>query len=126
MDRLLSRRVFCPMENRVKIPPDALIAPEKLTKYLLVPRSKNDKGRYLARAGFNVARPEILEKAIRALVASVDAVEDIMDVYGQDYTVRGELIGPSGVRLPVVVVWVRRADGQFRLVTVKPDKENRP
>ena len=40
----------------MKIPPDALIAPEKLTKYLLVPLSKSDKSRYLARAGFNLAK----------------------------------------------------------------------
>ena len=64
----------------------------------------------------------MLERAIRSLVASIDAVEDTADVYGTDYTVTGELIGPSGVRLPVIVVWVRRADGQFRLVTVKPDR----
>lgn len=108
----------------MKIPPDAMIAIEKLTKYLLVPLSKSDKSRYLARAGFKLTEPAILEKAIRVLVASVDAVEDTTDVYGKDYTVKGDLVGPSGVRLPVVVVWVRRADGQFRLVTVKPDKES--
>jgi hypothetical protein len=110
----------------MNIPPDALIAAEKLTKYLLVPLSKSDKSRYLARAGFKLAEPDKLEKAIRVLVASIDAVEDTTDVYGTDYTVKGELVGPSGVRLPVVVVWVRRADGQFRLVTLKPDKEKRP
>ena len=109
----------------MKIPPDALIAPEKLTKYLLVPLSQSDKSRYLARAGFSLSEPHILEKAIRDLIASIDAVEDTTDVYGKDYTVTGELVGPSGVRLPVVIVWVQRADGQFRLVTVKPDKENR-
>jgi hypothetical protein len=108
----------------VKIPPDALIAREKLTKYLLVPLSKSDKSRYLARAGFKLGEPNVLENAIRVLVALVEAVEDTTDIYGTDYTVRGELIGPSGVRLPVVVVWIRRAEGQFRLVTVKPDKEN--
>jgi hypothetical protein len=106
----------------VKIPPDAVIAPEKLTKYLLVPRNKSDKSRYLARAGFRLAEPEVLEKAIRALCAAVDAVEDGADLYGTDYTVAGKLAGPSGSPLPVVVVWVRRADGLFRLVTVKPDK----
>lgn len=109
----------------MKIPPDSMIAREKLTRYLLVPLSKSDKSRYLVRAGFKLAEPDVLENAIRVLVASVDAVEDTTDEYGTDYTVRGELIGPSGVKLPVIVVWVRRADGQFRLVTVKPVKENR-
>jgi len=35
------------------IPSDAIIAREKLTRYLLVPKSTNDKCRYLAQAGFN-------------------------------------------------------------------------
>lgn len=90
-----------------------------------MPLTTSDKSRYLARAGFNLAEPDVLERAIRVLVASVEAVEDTSDVYGTDYTVGGELIGPSGARLPVVVVWIRRADGQFRLVTVKPVKEKR-
>jgi len=114
-----------PSSDSMKIPPNAIIAADKITKYLLISRSKSDKSRYLARAGFRLSEPYSLEKAIRELVASVDAVEDTTDVYGTDYNVRGELLGPSGMRLPVVVVWVRQADGQFRLVTVKPDKEKR-
>jgi hypothetical protein len=50
----------------MKIPPDAIIAPENLT-YLLSPRPASDKSKYLAGAGFNLARPDELERA-RALV----------------------------------------------------------
>jgi hypothetical protein len=69
--------------------------------------------------------PEALERAIRALAASVDAVKDAADEYGTAYTVTGDLIGPMGIRLPVIVVWIRRTDGQFRFVTLKPNKERR-
>jgi hypothetical protein len=107
----------------MRIPPDAIIAAEKLTRYLLAPRSKNDKSRYLARAGFSIKNPEALETAIRALAASFDAVQEDADGYGIDYTVTGDLLGPNGVSLFVKVVWVRRTDGEFRLVTLKPAKE---
>jgi len=37
------------------IPPDAEIASEKLTHYLLVPKPLDDKSKFLARAGFSPA-----------------------------------------------------------------------
>lgn len=37
--------------------------------------------------------------------------------------VSGELVGPSGI-LSVVTIWIVRAiDGEFRFVTLKPDKD---
>jgi hypothetical protein len=41
----------------VKIPPDAIIAPEKPDRYLLVPLARNDKSGFLAQAGFALANP---------------------------------------------------------------------
>ncbi len=109
----------------MRIPGDAIIAPEKLTRYLLAPRSKNDKSRYLARASFSLKNPEELEAAIRGLAASVDAVEEDTHRWGTDYTVTGSLLGPGGSALAVKVVWIRRVDGQFHLVTLTPSKEKR-
>lgn len=111
----------------MRIPPDAIIADEKLTRYLLVPRARSDKSRFLERGGFALGRPIELDRAIRQVIESADAVEDTVDEYGTSYTVTGLLQGPNGVRLPVVLVWVRRQkDEQFRFVTLKPHKENRP
>jgi hypothetical protein len=53
----------------MKIPPDAIITPEKLTKYLLVRRVKDDKSGYLARGGFDQSNPQLLEAAIRLATA---------------------------------------------------------
>ena len=39
------------------IPPDAEIAIEKLTRYLLVPRPLDDKSKFLGQAGFTSANP---------------------------------------------------------------------
>jgi hypothetical protein len=86
---------------------------------------RSDKSRYLARAGFKLANLELLDRAIRTLAASVEAVEDTADEYGTAYTVTGDLIGPTGKRLAVIVVWIRRTDGQYRFVTLKPNKDKR-
>ncbi len=57
----------------MKIPPNALIASEKLTHYLLVHLPKNDKSNFLAAIGFTRLNWRKLERAIRTLAASTDA-----------------------------------------------------
>ncbi len=65
----------------MKIPDVAVIPEEKLTRYLLVPRLKDDKSKYLAQAGFTQANPEDLLTAIRQLIATNEAVKDnIIDI----------------------------------------------
>jgi hypothetical protein len=61
----------------VKIPADAIIPDDKLTRYLLVYKARNDKSKFLAQAGFTQENPEALLSAIRSLAESVEAVEDI-------------------------------------------------
>ena len=104
----------------MKIPADAIIPAEKLTHYLLVPRQRNDKSKFLAQAGFSIDNPAALEQAIRDLVATNEAVQDRQDDYGTFYQVMGELVGPSGI-LSVITIWIARAvDGEIRFVTLKP------
>lgn len=104
----------------MKIPPDAIIPPEKLTRYLLVPRSKNDKSRFLARGGFTLANPGALEAAIRQLIADNEAIFERQNEYGAFYQVRGKLQGPGGI-LTVVTIWLLQdVNGEFRFVTLKP------
>ena len=55
----------------MKIPDNAVIPEEKLTRYLLVPRLKDDKAKYLAQAGFTQANPEDLLTAVRQLIATM-------------------------------------------------------
>ena len=99
---------------------NALIPLEKLTDYLLVPRRKNDKAQFLARAGFTPANPFALEQAIRQLIAENQAVQDRQDEYGTFYRVTGQLRGPRGI-LMVVTVWMLRInENRYRFVTLKP------
>jgi hypothetical protein len=109
----------------MKIPDDAAIPNEKLTGYLLVLKARDDKSKFLAQAGFTQTNPEDLKAAIRLLADSVEAVEDRTNEYGVFYQVRGKLIGVNGVSLAVVTIWLlRRVDGQFQFVTLKPNKES--
>ncbi len=104
----------------MRIPPDAIMAREKLTHSLLVPRAKSDKSGFLAKLGFTLANPDALEAAIRAQADCADAAVESVDVYGEHMTVSGVLAGPSGPR-PVITVWVRpAAGGPVRFVTLKP------
>ena len=106
---------------RVKIPEDSIVASEKLTRYLLVPRARNDKSKYLARAGFTLENPEALLKAIRFLSGTAEAVQAKTTEYGTFYRVHGELAGVNGVNISVIAVWLKRkVDGQFQFITLVP------
>ena len=107
----------------MRISADAIIADEKLTRYLLVPRPFDDKSKFLAQAGFTIYNWPVLRQAIRELTDAVDSVEENADEYGAFFQVRGSLSGPAGI-LRVKLVWMRRAvDGQFHFVTLVPWKE---
>lgn len=104
----------------MNIADDAIIPREKLTRYLLVPRRKNDKSGYLAQAGFTLDNPGVLEQAIRGLITENEAVSDRQNEYGTFFRVEGELHGPAGV-LSTVTIWIQQTnDSQYRFVTLKP------
>lgn len=107
----------------MRIPATAVIAPEKLTKYLLVARPWDDKSKFLGRGGFIGENWPTLEAAIRELAANTDASEDGVNEYGTFWRSEGELVGTRGT-LALVVIWLQWAlDGTFHFVTLKPRKE---
>jgi biopolymer transport protein ExbD len=106
----------------VKIPDDSIIPLEKLTRYLLVVKVRNDKSKYLAQAGFTQENPEELLEAIRSLTGAVEAEQEKTTDYGTFYVVKGELVGVNGVRISVITIWPdRKADGKFQFITLIPD-----
>jgi hypothetical protein len=110
----------------VRIPPDAVIALEKLTAYLLVAREWDDKSKFLAQAGFSRENPHLLLAAIRGLAATAEAVEDGVNEYGAFLRAEGALAGPNGRSLAVVTIWLRsHSDDRVRFVTLKPRKEKK-
>ncbi|WP_404785606.1 DUF6883 domain-containing protein [Altericista sp. CCNU0014] len=110
----------------MRIPDRASIPDEKLTRYLLIYRARNDKSKFLAQAGFTAQNVESLRTAIRALSQSSEAVEDRTNEYGTFYEVTGELMGNNGKTLFVTTLWLRRqSDGEFQFITLIPAKEPR-
>ena len=107
----------------MKLPADAVIPRAKLTAYLLAPKDKNDKSKFLAQVGFTQGNPDALEAAIRRLIRENDAVQDREDEYGTFYRVIGVLYGVTG-DLDVITVWIYGAkDSTYRFITLKPNKE---
>ena len=108
----------------MKLPSDLVIAPEKLTQYLLVRRPRNDKSGFLARAGYDLSNWKTLEADIRTLAQAADAEPAGSNPFGDFYLVRGELRGPNAAILKVRTVWIRLAERvEVRFVTLVPDEE---
>ncbi|MBW4463110.1 MAG: hypothetical protein KME47_23155 [Nodosilinea sp. WJT8-NPBG4] len=106
----------------MKLQGTILIPEAKLTDYLLVLRSEDDKSKLLAQVGFTQDNPNRLKQAIFNLIKTQDAISDRQDKYGTYYLIEGPLIGPNGTLL-VVTVWIKRAkDGIIQFVTLKPKR----
>ncbi|MEH2456732.1 DUF6883 domain-containing protein [Nostoc sp.] len=104
----------------MKIPDNIIIPEEKVTCYLLVPRIKDDKSKFLAQAGFTQNNPEDLLTAIRQLATTNEVVEDNTNEYGTFYTIAGYLQGVNGQNLAVITVWLQsKHDGSFRFITLR-------
>ncbi|MCK8603175.1 DUF6883 domain-containing protein [Desulfoferrobacter suflitae] len=105
---------------------DALISTEKLTKYLLTPRKRNDKSKWLSQAGYIRDNWEILEDDLRNQILPRDALLTEKSPYGDLYEITGELMGPNGRSLAVCTIWmIERATNITKFITMYPDKGKR-
>ena len=75
----------------MQIPSKAIIPEDKLTRYLLVFRDKDDKSKFLAQAGFTLDNAASLQRAIIQLITVEDAIKDGKNEYGIFYRVEGML-----------------------------------
>ena len=100
-----------------------IVIPEaKLSQYLLVFQEKDDKSKFLARAGFTPDNPEQLKQAILNLINQNEAIPDRVSKYGTFYRVEGNLVGLTKTLL-VVTVWLERTqDGNIQFITLLPKK----
>jgi hypothetical protein len=108
----------------VKLPADAAIAPEKLTRYLLVRQARGDKSAFLASAGYTAANPERLSNDLRTQVLSQDAVLLERTKFGQLYEIRALLVGPNGVTVRIRSIWMKEhLSGATKFITLMPDRK---
>ncbi len=102
--------------------PNAVISEAKLTQYLLVLLSKDDKSQFLALAGYTLENWQRLERDMKKQILSLEATSTQNTSYGQKYAIRGTLTGPNGVSLSVRTIWIV-IGGITRFVTLFPDYE---
>lgn len=107
----------------MKLPAKTLIAPEKITKYLLVWRKNKDKSKWLAQAGYTLKNWKILEEDLRKQILPLDATPTESTKYGQMYEITNNLTGPNGKVLAVCTIWMTETTtGITKFITVFPDK----
>jgi hypothetical protein len=107
----------------VKLPTDAVIAKDKLTRHLLVPQSRGDKSAFLAGAGYTRENADRLLRDLRAQILPLEAVVLESNKFGQYCEIRGRLTGPNGVALAVRTIWMtEHLSGITKFVTLIPDR----
>jgi len=108
----------------VKLPANATIALEKVSKYLLVKQPRGDKSAFLARAGYTAANPEQLLHDLRSQVLSQEAVQLHQTKFGQFYEIRAALTGPNRTILQIHSIWMKEhLSGVTKFITLLPDRK---
>jgi len=107
----------------LKLSEDSVIAPEKITHYLLKWQPDNDKSEFLRRAGYTHANLERLAEDIRSQLER-DAELSRKTQYGDLFKIRGEITGPGGICLRIITIWMAEyKSGQTKFIMLFPDKE---
>ena len=108
----------------MKLTKHAIIAPEKLTKYLLQWQPENDKSKFLEKGGYKAASWERLATDIREQILPREAELMRKTHYGAMYQIKGILKGPNGVLLKIITIWMKENKTQkTKFITLYPDKE---
>jgi hypothetical protein len=106
----------------MKLPADAIIAPEKLTRYLLVRQPRGDKSAFLARAGYTLENADRLLQDIRTQVLPLDPTKLHSTEFGDFYEIRAGLTGPNGVTLRVRSIWMEEKLSKLtKFITLIPE-----
>ena len=105
----------------MKLPPNTVIAREKVTDYLLVRQSRSDKSAFLESGGYTLLNPDALISALDSLRERGDATQVDENLFGRYYEIVGVLAGPLGVGLRVRTIWMtEHLSGITKFVTLIP------
>ncbi|MBM4044163.1 MAG: hypothetical protein FJ279_03545 [Planctomycetes bacterium] len=109
----------------MKLPANAVIAREKVTRYLLVPQPRGDKSAFLALAGYTLDDPDQLLTDLRQQILPLDARPVERNKFGQLYEIAGPLRGPNGVTVRVRTIWMtEHLTGGTKFITLVPGKRS--
>jgi len=107
----------------MKLPADAVIATEKVTRYLLVRHTRGDKSAFLGRGGYTPEKADQLLHDLRTQLLPLDARPLHSTEFGQFYEIRGPLLGPNGVTLQIRSIWMKEnLSGVTKFITLIPEK----
>jgi hypothetical protein len=106
----------------LKLPDDVSIAREKISHYLLVWQSEDDKSAFLAKGGYSPFNPDSLLQALTKLGKEGEARWSGWNRFGFFCEVRGVLSGiAGGKRLEVRTIWMTdHLSGNTKFVTLIP------
>ena len=100
---------------------DAAIPEAKLTQYLLIPLPKDDKSKFLAKAGYTLGNWQKLEEDLRNQELSQPAELIETNKNGQKYCIQTTLTGENGIALNIKTIWMVTLT-TTRFVPLVPDK----
>ncbi len=105
----------------MKLEPPFLLAESKLINYLLIPLPRDDKSNYLRLAGYQLDNWQLLAKNLLTLVETSDATFEENSVFGDSYSIVGDLTGPNGRLLSVKTIWMKEIKTGFtKFITLYP------
>ena len=84
----------------MKLPSTVLIADDKIKEYLLSPKKRNDKSKWLAKAGYTLANWQRLKMDLRTQILTLNAV--LIDETEDGYSL--EVFNALGETIAVVTV----------------------
>ena len=101
---------------------EIIIESAKITHYLLIPKEKNDKSKFLKELGYTIENWEELETDIRKIFIENEAIfQKEAPFEGKIFEVKGQLRN-----LEVVTIWLLlESPTIFRFITLFPDKSNK-
>jgi hypothetical protein len=101
---------------------EIIIESAKITHYLLIPKEKNDKSKFLNELGYALENWQELEADIRKIALENEAVfQKDAPFDGKLFEVKGQLRN-----LEVITIWLLlESPTIFRFVTLFPNKSNK-
>ena len=108
----------------MKLPANAIISERKVKEYLLSYRKRNDKSKWLAKAGYDSKNWKKLQHDIRIQLLTRKAVLIQVNEYGDVYEIKGKLNGPNGYSLQVRSIWMNESETEItKFITMYPLKD---
>ena len=98
------------------------VDPAKITNYLLVPKDKNDKSRFLNDLGYSLDNWEDLANDICKIINENEAIFQKSSPFGGDlFEVKGQLRN-----FGIVTIWLLlESENTFKFVTLFPNKSDK-